>query len=45
MQTPSGSAQLLKQVQRLGVVGDEHHLVVCRGLGDGQDVVEHQHLP
>lgn len=42
--TPSISAQLLKQVQCLSVVGDQDHFVTGCCSGHGQDVVQNQHF-
>lgn len=42
---PSRSAQLFKEVQRLSVVGDQHHLVTSCSPCHCQDVVKYQHFP
>lgn len=43
--TPSRSAQFLKEVQCLSVVGDKHHLVTGCGPCHCQNVVKNQHFP
>lgn len=38
------AAQLLKHIQSLGVVGDQHHLVVCSSTCHCQQTVQDTHL-
>ena len=41
---PALPAEFLKEVEGLGVVGDEYHLVAGGGFDQGQQHVQHHHF-